>query len=349
MVAKKEGRRPVTRQNPGIPSEQKQKWVTPPGGAYKPSDTPSYYPEGRHSRITPPSNKQFDYANSNPETVPILSSSRTKQRSSSDSSSSMSSTTSTLVPLNTSHSPIKRSPQSNPAVFKEIRDEFASKLDQNGGGGGVMQAWRSNPSSRNQSRNPSRQGSRQSSSKMRRAVSNLTIPNRSSLHEDDLTVSDPDDIVFHSVHAHTLPKPRKIFSVGSSESINDSTHLPSITERDSFSRQVNRKRHFSDASERRTHGRNGYMTGMTALEARTELGVEEVMRELARVANSLKIREMEQISDSNMICLWDGIKIQVSVSKPDYTTCKLSFQWLSGGDMNQFREKRDKLFKRLKL
>ncbi len=341
MVAKKESRRPVTRQNPSTSSEH------PPSNIYKPSDIVNPHPEGRNRQISP---KQYDYAHPHHNDITAPPGFSSNARSKRSSTSSTSSTTSTLVPVHTSNhqSPVKRTNYSNPAVFKEIRDEFASKVgphqSQNGA---VMQAWRSNPSSRNPSRNPSRQGSRQPSSRMRRANSNLTIPNRSSLHEDDLDETDPEEIVFYPVvgYSHTLPKPsKKLFSVGSSESFTDPPHLPSITERDSFSKPVHRRWH-SESLERR----NGYTTGTTVLEARTEMGVEEVMGELARVANSLKIREMEQTSGSSVVCLWDGIKIQVSVNKTDYVTCKLNFQWLAGGDLNQFREKRDKLFKRLKL
>ena len=196
-----------------------------------------------------------------------------------------------------------------------------------------MQAWHSNPSSRNPSRNPSRQGSRNHINGL------LQL-------EDDY-----EGLEFHEVKSNTLPRSssRKKSSskIGdSAESIPDSvnnSYLPAITEREpipSWHRQRN------GSSRQR---KNGYLTrSQTSEEIRTELGVEEILSEILRAARSLKIRDVEKTSVCSMSCLWAGIKIEVIVDKMKFSSCKLYYKWISGGDLSSYQEKCDKLSKKIR-
>lgn len=239
---------------------------------------------------------------------------------------------------------LKRSHYSTPSALNMIRDDLSNKLPNQSNGAGVMQAWHSNPSSRNSSRNPSRQGSRQTSGRMPRTTSNGTFHARTASN-DTSEISTGDELVFHDVRSNTLPRSKKAtFSISdSSESINSTvSHLPSITETPPVP-AWKRKR-----SESSPEKRNGF-THSEAVEIGTLLSVDEVLAEILRAGLSLKIREVEKSGASRVTCTWGGVKFLVLVSKERFDTCKLTFQWLSGGDAVSYREKCDRLSRKLKL
>lgn len=209
-----------------------------------------------------------------------------------------------------------------------------------------MQAWHSNPPSRNPSRNPSRQGSRNH-------IKMLDSNDFSMPVEDG--AGDCEGLEFHEVRSSTLPRSssRKKSSsivVDSAESIPDSVngaHLPAITERQPIP-SWHRQRNSSEPPQPRAR-KNGYLTGSQAAdEIRTELGVEEVLTEVLRAARSLKIREVEKTSVFGVSCVWAGIKIEVTVDKMKLSSCKLYYRWISGGDLSSYQEKCDRLSKKIK-
>ena len=194
---------------------------------------------------------------------------------------------------------------------------------------------------------PSRSGSRQPSGTMRQAPSIGAIHNRTvSFDIDDLSSTDKDDLIFHPVESNTLPRSNKRFTLGSpAASITDtSSHLPSITEKNPSS-SWNKRRYYSDSFQER---KNGYTT--RSIDIKTELNTNEVLTEILRAAHSLKMREVEQVSGSKILCTWSGIKFQLSIStNKDYSNCKLMFHWISGGDLTSYKEKCDRLLKKIKL
>lgn len=204
-----------------------------------------------------------------------------------------------------------------------------------------MQAWHSNSSSKNPSRNPSRQGSR---NHIKLFDTNDSMP-----IEDDC-----EGLEFHEVRSSTLPRSssrKKSASImgDSTESIPDSvnnSYLPAITEREPIPSWYRQRNLSEGLSQQR---KNDYLTRSHATEEiRTELGVEEVLSEILRAARSLKIREVEKTSVSSVLCLWAGIKILVTVDKVKLSSCKLYYKWISGGDLNSYQEKCDKLSKKIR-
>lgn len=247
----------------------------------------------------------------------------------------------TLAPVRLTHT--MRRNYSTPSALNQIREDLNSQLGPNSSGaGGVINAWHSNPSSRNPSRNPSRQGSRQPSGQMTRAVSNSTIHSR---HESyDADDDHQDDLVFHDVWSNSLPRTskKKIFTIGQdSTDANSHSHLPSISEATS----ATRKRAYTDILPER---RNGSSPQIKVVEIKTELGVNEVLTEIIRAAHSLKMRDIEQIGSSVMF-MWNGTKFQVSFSRNHSSNCRLTYQWLSGGDLQTYKGKCDKLSRKLRL
>lgn len=202
-----------------------------------------------------------------------------------------------------------------------------------------MQAWHSTPSSRTSSRNPSRQGSRQSSSRNPRSN---TVHTRASSY--DTSETNQEELVFHDVRSNTLPRPSKkpTFSLSDSyESITSTiSPLPSINETPAV--QVG-KRKRSISPEKKNS-----FTCSDTVELKTELGMEEVLTEIIRAAHSLKIREVDKQGPSSVVCTWGGVIMLVVVTK-EHFNCKLNFQWLSGGDVISYREKCDRLSRKIKL
>lgn len=272
-------------------------------------------------------------------------------------------TNSTLAPLVRPPHTLQRAHCSTPSALNVIRDDLSKALPNhtlpNHHGGPPMQAWHSNPSSRNASRNPSRQGSRQSSSHTPRAAINSTAVHtrNASYDANDASTMDTaiDDLEFHRVRAHTLPRQnRKANLAGSSESIAENSgtiaaYLPAITEMSStLPSSWNRKRHRSETSPEK---RNGYTprSSSETVEVRTELSMEEVVTEILRAAHGLKAKEVDKVGAASVMCTWGGLKMLVVVIKDRSAGFyKLNFQCLSG-DVNSCREKCDKLSKKLKL
>ena len=208
-----------------------------------------------------------------------------------------------------------------------------------------MNAWSSNPSSRNPSRNPSRQGSRQSSGRMPRAISHGTIHARTSSYDtsDGTSSIDQDDLVFHEVKSNSLPRSNHKKAAIMSDSVESINTLPSITETPYVNPTWKRKRSISPEK------RNGFARSEITMEIRTEMSVDEVLTEILRTSQGLKIREVVKNGPSSVECTWGGVKIRVVVIKEHYDNCILSFQWMAGGDVISYREKCDRLSKRLKL
>lgn len=240
---------------------------------------------------------------------------------------------------------------STPTALNLLRNDLHSTLGPVNHG--VTEAWNSNPSSRNasqhSSRNPSRQGTRKPSmpSRVGQPYSN-EVSRRTraiSMGSELNNTEEEDEMVFHPVQSNSLPRRssnQKLFSIGSpSESVADSSHLPSITGKDPTNFFTRRK---NASPERR---KNGYTPHTKTAEIRTDLGVDEIITKLIAVTHSMKMREIES-SGSKIICTWSGIKFQVSVSREDSDSGKLTFQWVSGGDLNSYGEKCDKLLRKLK-
>lgn len=322
----KQGRRPSTRQ-----IEQRNKRVSPPYLEHTdpPQETATHQSNPSTDRRFTPPNKHYEH-------------------------------TTTLAPLRPPHS-MRRNHHSTSSALNQLRHEVSSKLGHtNNTSGSVMHAWHSNSTSRNSSRNPSRQGSRQASrDDMRRAISF----NMGSMHSraasfdsaDSLALDpDPDELDFYSAESNTLPrasttKKKRLFSLGdSSDSITDSSHLPSITEREHHSSWSKKRASSNPTQLEKT--KNDHLPART-LDFRTNLGVEEVVTEILRAAHSLKMREaVSGQSGAYVTCTWNGVKFQVCVSvSREHSTCKLTFQWISGGDAHSYEEKCEQLSKKLKL
>ena len=165
--------------------------------------------------------------------------------------------------------------------------------------------------------------------------------------------AEPDELVFHEVHdvrSSTLPHPgykskKKLFSIGqdSVESMADHPYLPSISE-DHRSGGSRRSHSVSALQEKR----NGYNPQTKTVEVKTDRGLNEILSEILRVVYSLKLKDVEKVGSSVMFS-WSGMKFQVSASRVHGTSCSLTYQWLSGGDLQTYRERCDKLTKKLKL
>lgn len=232
---------------------------------------------------------------------------------------------------------LKRNHYSTPTALNMIKDDLSNKLPnqtRGAGGGGVTHAWHSNPSSRNPSRNPSRQ----SSSRNPRPNPAHTRTSSCDMNESE------DDLVFHDVRSNTLPRSNKkaTFSISdSNESIASTlSHLPSINETPSVQGWKRKNCTWPEKT-------NGFNPSNT-VEIRTEMDVVEVLTEIMRAAHSLKISEVDKNGPSSVVCTWGRVKMLVSVSKERFN-CKLHFQWLSGGDAVSYREKFDKLSRKIKL
>lgn len=85
------------------------------------------------------------------------------------------------------------------------------------------------------------------------------------------------------------------------------------------------------------------------MEVRTEMSMDEVLAEILRTTHGLKIREVGKNGPSSVDLTWGGVRIRVVVNKEHYNKYTLSFQWMAGGDVISYREKCDKLSKKLKL
>lgn len=330
----KQAGRPVTRQHNFPPDtrqrslsvsqsghqENRQRKITPPSIKHQPSEsrkiTPPKY-QSSENRITPPSHheqQQHGFHNTSPEH-------------------------SILGPAHHMKPPksLKRNHYSTPNTLNQLRQDLAKEL----GDTAVKQAWRSNPASRTTSRNPSRQGSRHPSGRLGKGNSTSGIHSRTASLDIDDSLADMNELVFHPVKSNTLPRPPKNkFTVGSpTESIVDtSAHLPSIVE--------------STAPRRRTYSesttKNGYVSQTGTYEVKTYLAVTEVLAEITRVAHSLTMREVEQIDHNTVSMLWSGMKIEVSVSK-EFHHSRISFRWISGGNLASYKEKCDKIIEKIKL
>lgn len=238
-----------------------------------------------------------------------------------------------LAPIRHPPGRLRRNTFSTPAALNQLKHDLDSKLGPQNSS--IPQAWHSNPSSRN----PSRHGSRQPSSRMVREPSTHSRTSSFEIPED----SSIDIIEFHEVETSTFPrvsKKKRMFSIDSSDSISESSHLPSI--REGRSSSWSKKRSHSDTSPEK---KNGYQSHKGY---RTELRVDEVLTEILRVATSLKMKEAEPVTGNRVVCTWGGVKIQISISKHD-SVCTLVLQWISGGDNASYREKCEKLLKKIKL
>lgn len=263
-----------------------------------------------------------------------------------------------LAPLRPSGAKkLPRSHYSVPSELNSLRQELNTHL---GHHNRVTEAWHSNPASHNASLQPSQHGSRissQHSSRISsqhssRLSSGVTRPHAmgvyharaSSYHEEG---NEMDDLTFHEVGSYSLPRPsKKRFTVSPTES--SSSILPSITSTGRVTKEKTR----NTSGWQRTHlekPKNGYPSPCGIdYKAETELDVDEVVKEIQRVAQSLKIRDVERKGLRNVLCTWNGVKIQISVSK-ELGECTLTFLWISGGDLVSYKDKREKIVKRVKL
>lgn len=254
---------------------------------------------------------------------------------------------------------MRRNHYSTPSALNQIRENLASTLPPNSTTGGVINAWHSNPTSRNHSRNPSRQGSRHPSGRMPRATSNNAIHTRAGSTDaaDPSSFSftnEKDDLTFHEVWSNTIPRTRsknKVFTIGGSpepDSLTELSHLPAIMERTQPAHNgAGRKKWKSDGAEKR----NGFVSSTShirTLDVRTELGANEMLTEIIRAAHSLKLKEVEPMA-SGVICTCSNLtKFSVSFVREHPTLCTLNFHWISG-DLQTYKEKSEKLSRKIKL
>lgn len=258
-----------------------------------------------------------------------------------------------LGPLAPVHHPtMRRNPYSHPSSINQMRQDLNTKLGVHNNP--PVQAWHSNPGSRN----PSRPGSRQSSGHMTRRTTTQNSRKSSSYDAND--DFGKDELEFHDVESlnNTLPrsnsKKKKVFDIGGSvESIPDSSHLPAITESRSSTdsnppSSWKRKRHYSDFSPEKRNDFHMLLPSQgRTVEFKTEMGIDAILTEILRVAHIMKVKSVEQ-NGSSIVCKWSGVKIQVAVTKGD-STCKLTCNCLPGGSSTAFKEKHEKLFKNLRF
>ncbi len=253
-----------------------------------------------------------------------------------------------LVPIQQqpSGSRLKRNHYSTPSGINEVREQLRTHLPHQAP---VREAWRSNPGSQAGSRQPSRHSSRQPSG-VTRTSNNSSI---TSMHQRAASFDDQagnkdaeeEELTFHQVSSNTLPRSHRYRSRTISGTSNDST-LPSI--KDSQTAHLGNKHTSSQSRSRATSDtfRNGYTSSGVTDSKPAELL--DALNKIERAAYNLKIRDIERSGYNKIICTWNGIKIQVSVNR-DQDGYKVSYSWLSGGNVKSFEEKRDKLAKRIRL
>jgi len=235
-----------------------------------------------------------------------------------------------LIPILEPPVSSRRNNQASSSGMNDFKERLRNQLPSSQGQ--VREAWRSNPASRAGSRQPSRAGSRHPSGVAKPSnTSSTNVHTRALSYDDYAEDGDREDIKFHEVSAQTLPRSHRIRSHTISE--RRSTTLPSIgntqssNENPSFS---SRSRTLSDTF------RYGHMEFADALNA------------IEKAASSLRIRDVERRGYNSVVCQWNDVKIQMFVKK-EQGTFKISFSWLSGGNVKSFNEKRDKLAKRIKV
>ena len=81
----------------------------------------------------------------------------------------------------------------------------------------------------------------------------------------------------------------------------------------------------------------------------SEMSVDEILIEILRVAVNLKIRSTEQSAPNTVKCTFKDITFTVTVIKETRNMCKLSFQWLSGGDHTSYMGVCDDMLSKLHL
>lgn len=243
--------------------------------------------------------------------------------------------TSPTEPLATSPPQGKGMPRnySHSKALNQLRRDLREKLHPLP----VSNAWHSNPGSHTHSRNPSRPASRAPSSTSTRGSGSTT----SGLGEPD----EDDDIVFHPVKTNTLTRTSpgdKLFPLVSPDA-DVETRLPSLSPHHLPQSRAGR-RTYPEMPKRK----NGYVMTNDAVEIQTDLSLDAILSELLRVTSNIKMRESEQIGNA-ITCSWKGVRFKVSVSKDHHDVCRINFQWYSGGDLNTFKELRDRLVKKLRL
>ena len=154
----------------------------------------------------------------------------------------------------------------------------------------------------------------------------------------------PDELVFHQVKSHTLPKHGNRNSVYSEISDKESErYLPPL-----YSKPPTRssRRNNSDQIHKR---KNGYLSEAGSIEVKTDLSMEAIISEVLRVADTMKMREIEQSANNTVTCSCRGIRFQVTVSKDLHNVCRMLFQWLSGGEHDSYKTICDHLTQLIKF
>lgn len=204
-------------------------------------------------------------------------------------------------------------------------------------------AWYSNPPSQIGSKNPSRQGSRNPSRAASRHPSgplNRIAPYTSEHDKQE-------ELVFHQVDSHTLPKYGKRNSALYSDVTDEELerHLPPLQAKPPT--RASRRTHHSETQVPRR--KNGYLTEPGFIEAKTDLSEDAIVSEVLRVAENMKMREIEQTAPNIVMCLHKGIRLQVMVHKEKTGLCRLMYQWLSGGEHDAYKSICDSLTRFIKF
>lgn len=138
-----------------------------------------------------------------------------------------------------------------------------------------------------------------------------------------------DDLTFYQVGVN--PPPIKQITTDSYDSSQD-LPLPPISRQTSHEAKKQQK-----------------MIRKGAIDISTEMSVDEILIEILRVAVNLKIRSTEQLASNIVKCTFKDITFTVTVIKVTKNMCKLSFQWLSGGDHSSYLGVCDDMLSKLHL
>lgn len=165
-----------------------------------------------------------------------------------------------------------------------------------------------------------------------------------------------DDLTFHEVGMSTFPRSSKtkskkstfVVEYPSKCSNNTLPLLPSITLPQATGKRVQKTRTtwgqqgiYSKRSKNGYHSHRGIEHKVD-----TELDVDKVVKEIQKVVHSFTIQDTEREGARTVLCTCNGMKIQITVSK-EQGTCKLNFQWISGGDLTSYNKKRERIAKML--
>ena len=225
----------------------------------------------------------------------------------------------------------------------------------------VTPAWSSQPNSRVGSRNPSRAGTRNSSTVMARELSTAPTSHHSFKPTEPADVEDLEELEFHPVTTYTTRgvgksskssngQPGTFYLKGDSPEEHSQQEIRFPTIPQTPSKRTRKASDQSDFHQAHSPHRNGFLSQSGDFEMRTDLSASKILGEILKAVKSLKVREVNNIGNNRLMCLWRGVRLVISVCKDDrLNVCRLSIQWQSGGDVESYTAICQKIIAKIKL